>query len=266
MPEREFFSFRFAIPGYILILLIISINYVPLFAILENTKAGEVFGAFLAFLSLFSGSALGFLISQFWWWWFDREGRSFGMNRCKQAKDVFIQRYNGWTGHKLVIPENDKSKKQKILLHLEHIFDYVVLTAQGSKGKERSEDRLWSYAERKWDMYHVFSSTRLSLILGFALGTAFRIYYERFIFGAFRLLGNSAIADKVALPELWAYIFLLVSSVILVILISIVRSNVENEYSETLTFIARHCDPDVKDLMRTFPDDDFKDEEKKSTS
>lgn len=258
MPEREFFSFRFAIPGYILILLIISINYIPLFRILEETRAGEVFGAFLALLSLFSGSALGFLISQFWWWWFNGKGRSFGMERCQEAKNTFIERCNDWTGQKPVIPES-KPEKQKTLLDLEHIFDYVVLTAPGNRGKEGAEGRLWGYAERKWDMYHVFSSTLLSLSLGFGIGTAFRIYYEFSIFRAFQLFRDCAIA----LPELWAYIFLLLSFITLTILIRAVRRNVEHEYCDTLRFIARHCQPKAEDLQRTFPEY-FKKNDKKN--
>ena len=253
MPEREFFSFRFAIPGYILILFIIAINYVPLLRIFETSEAGEVFGAFLAFLSLFSGSALGFLISQFSWYRFDSKGRIFGIKRCKKATNAFIERLEDRTGQKIVIPDINPEKR-KVLLDLSHILDYIILTTQGGKGKERAEDRLWSYAERKWDMYHVFSSTRLALILGFGLGTTFRIYYELFIFGTFQLLQDSALSDKVALPEFWAYSFLLLSFVILVILIQTVRHNVEGEYCDTLEFIVRNCEPCAQDMRRAFPE------------
>lgn len=67
MSERQYFSLRYAIPGFAFILILIGINFVPLLKFLEEIPAfKDSFGAFLAFFSLFSGSAIGFLISQFW--------------------------------------------------------------------------------------------------------------------------------------------------------------------------------------------------------
>jgi len=90
MAERQYFSLRYAIPGYAFILLVIAINYVPLLNILPEFS--EVFGAFLAFLSLFSGSAIGFLICQAWWWWFQGHAGIWGISEFKEARDEFTTR------------------------------------------------------------------------------------------------------------------------------------------------------------------------------
>jgi len=61
MSERRYFSLRYTVPGYTFILLVIGINYVPLIEFMKTTGAPEVFGAILAFASLLTGSALGYL-------------------------------------------------------------------------------------------------------------------------------------------------------------------------------------------------------------
>lgn len=91
MPEREYFSFRYAIPGYTFLLLVVLINYIPLLTILRATGAGQVFGAFLAFLSLFTGSAIGFLVSQFWWLYFSHGDRIFGVNGYETLRNFLIE-------------------------------------------------------------------------------------------------------------------------------------------------------------------------------
>ena len=50
MPERGYFSFRYSIPGYTFILLVIAVNIVPLLTILSDASIGPFFGAFLAFV------------------------------------------------------------------------------------------------------------------------------------------------------------------------------------------------------------------------
>lgn len=160
----------------------------------------------------------------------------------KKAEDAFVNKYKG-SEYLLTVPLNISESQRRKAFEL--IFDYVALT---TKGEKQTEDRFWKYGERKYDMFHVLSSTLLSLILGFVLGTAIRLYYQFFIFDA------RFIIDEVVLPELCAYIFLLVSFVSLIFLIRSVRRNVEDEYCKSLISIARHCKPNVDDLRRAFPD------------
>ena len=67
MSERSFFDWRTALPGYTFILIILGLNYSPLFEIFKSQGIQSTFGAILAFLTLVSGSAIGFLVSQVWW-------------------------------------------------------------------------------------------------------------------------------------------------------------------------------------------------------
>jgi hypothetical protein len=85
MSQRHFFSFRYSIPGYTFIVLVIGTNYVPLFEVLTARGFESVFVAFLAFLSLLSGSAIGFLISQFWYWKFQKKIGIFGVKQFESA-------------------------------------------------------------------------------------------------------------------------------------------------------------------------------------
>jgi hypothetical protein len=145
MPEREYFSFRYAIPGYIFILLVVAINHVPLLRFLEITEAGEVFAALLGFLSLFAGSALGFLISQIWYWWFGRKRAKkpgvYGIDELEQVDKALIKKLQ-----KLGLRKDAEDNKRAMLA----IADYIVY---------RKEELLLGYARRRWDMYHVLSST-----------------------------------------------------------------------------------------------------------
>lgn len=68
MSERTYFSFRYAIPGYtfLAIILLINIEY-----FIEHMKqlsdSITLFGIILGFFTLLSGSAIGFIISQIWY-------------------------------------------------------------------------------------------------------------------------------------------------------------------------------------------------------
>jgi len=98
MPERSFFDWRTAFLGYTFILIIMGINYIPLAKILENTSLGSTFGAVLAFLTLVSGSAIGFLVSQVWWWHFQRNGTQYFYHsdergRPRKEIGILIKKY-----------------------------------------------------------------------------------------------------------------------------------------------------------------------------
>jgi hypothetical protein len=70
MSEREYFSLRYAVPGFTFILIILGLNYSPLLSILRASGTTEVFGVFLSLLSLFAGSAIGFLVAQISYFYF----------------------------------------------------------------------------------------------------------------------------------------------------------------------------------------------------
>lgn len=195
MPEREYFSFRYAIPGYTFILLVIAINYVPLLTILEKTQAESAFGAFLAFLSLFTGSAIGFLISQFWWWKFGVQPL-LGKKQLEPAAREIYKKYF----------KKDRERAEEItkgirdnIKAIGYVFEYII--------RRDEDDKFFDVASRRWDMYHVFSSTILALIVGAVVGLLCRFYCEIFLFGAsFSIVqGNAkAMAEAIALLLVFA--------------------------------------------------------------
>ena len=67
MSERGYFSLRYALPGYTFLLFIFLINIKNL--ILSNTDINIItlVGILFGFITILSGSALGFIISQFWY-------------------------------------------------------------------------------------------------------------------------------------------------------------------------------------------------------
>lgn len=143
MSRRDYFSVRYTIPGYTLILIVIGINYVPLLRFLEITGLESIFGAFLAFFSLFAGSALGFLVSQLYWWWFLSKGALFGVKEFKKTLNALVEKYD------LIRPPWNKDTQMEVYA----LFDYVDNSVE--KGKEK----LLGLEARRWDMYHLLSIT-----------------------------------------------------------------------------------------------------------
>jgi len=52
----------------------IGANIFPLFDLIRLGGAPEILGVVLGLATLLTGSALGFLVSQFWWWFHLRGG------------------------------------------------------------------------------------------------------------------------------------------------------------------------------------------------
>lgn len=134
MPEREYFSWRYAIPGYTLILLVTLINLIPLYSILKILavhKIESTFGVFLGFLTLLSGSAVGFLTSQIWWSWFQARGLHYDRTPVQLA----IDRY-GLT----------RSEKHEDKLKVITVYDFL------KRYKTNRMEKLCVYTTRRWDM------------------------------------------------------------------------------------------------------------------
>ena len=106
MSDRQYFDFRSVVPGFVFILLLIGINFVPILKFLQNPAFSDFFGAFLAFLTLFSGSAIGFLISQIHWYGWQKGCGIISHKEYKESMKLFFDKYcesaknkeNLWTG------------------------------------------------------------------------------------------------------------------------------------------------------------------------
>ena len=139
MPERSFFDIRHAIPGYTFILSFIFQNLVGL--ALLSTRIAEsdsiaLLGIFFGFITLLSGAALGFLVSQPWYLLLNiaiKRGLYYFVNKDK-------------TGEKLSVSRQD----------------YKVLNY------EKKEVR--DYIFRRWDLFNLMGSVIFALTLGTLLG------------------------------------------------------------------------------------------------
>lgn len=202
MSERQYFSLRYAVPGFTFILFALAINYVPIFMLAQN-GAHDVFLAFLGFVSLFSGSAIGFLISQFHWRRYKWRGGFFRIFRLGSVANFLIEKY--------------EMKKELKCRHkdMESVLDFTLQLEKNEK--------LHRYVSRRWDMYHVLSGANWSLFLGVAVGVCTRIYYE----GSLFLFSCSSIPG---LAETFTQFFILGSAFVLFLIIEKSKRELIEDY------------------------------------
>jgi hypothetical protein len=206
----------------------------------------SVFGGFLAFATVLGGGAIGFLASQLWWWWFHRK---FSLYEWTPI-EALIKKYELTRSKR---PED----KKKILL----VFDYVLHTELHSEEKKKA---LSGYAFRRWDMYVLLSLTKMSLILGVAIGAFFRFIGEYFYFHT--SFTENLIADF-GRVEFWILAFLLASTFLLVFFVRHGRAWVLDEYKAIHELIIRESSIKKERLKEIFPPDYFaKSEQKKNRS
>ncbi len=185
LSERGYFSLRYAVPGFTFILLIIGINFFPLSILLSNGN-GFDFGAFLAFLSLLSGSAIGFLLTQFYWLRFQTKVGILGIDTLKllddkAPKEIFITAL----AKKF---ELDNSKLSDISCETENRKLLAVLDHISHSEKKETLLRL---QDRRWDMYHLLATTEHALMIGIFCGIILRIIcLVAFCFANIGELGN----------------------------------------------------------------------------
>ena len=231
MAVREYFSFRYAIPGYTFILLVVLVNYVTLLKVLRQ-PVSDVFGALLAFVSLFTGSAIGFLVSQIWYLWY-QAGR-------------------GWFGH--------VDRELQELLH----DTYGIETELQKKGIEpfltyirfrwgpKNEKRFEGYFQKRMDLYHLLSSTITTFGLAWASGILFRlVFWLCFGYPIF----TDLFADLLSCSELWVQIIILITVFFLALGFHRGRRKVMTEYSLMVTAYLTNLRAKIneKELKNAFP-------------
>jgi len=171
MSERSFFSVRYAILGFTFILVVFLFAYPRLFSILlriKNVMPNEyatLIAAFLVFLTLLGGSALGFLVSQSWYAFFNHV--LYG--RCGRYPRI-IEHLNEIYG----LTDKDKSLQLMFL-------DYI---------HRLSNDKLQIFTQRRWDLMQLIGSTLFATVIGSIIGlgvTNQRPIYLSFLILAFLL-------------------------------------------------------------------------------
>ena len=167
MSERSFFDWRNALPGYTVILIVLAINWVPLVIGLNTAGVQATFGAVLAFLTLVSGSAIGFLLSQVWWWRYQSKGAHYYYGGTPNELIELTTKYG------LRRPNNieDRIAIQNVLA----VYGYVA-----HYEKEKNQE-IVRYTTRRWDQFHAFSATKTAILLGIAVGLFSRFVSQFFI-------------------------------------------------------------------------------------
>lgn len=236
MAEREYFSLRYAVPGYIFILLVIGFNIGPLFSMLVSAK--ETASIFSGFLALFSGSAIGFLVSQLWWRWFHWR---LGLYKWKPVTSL-IKKY------KLT---DDPEDKRKVLF----VYDFVLHSNLHSKPELKGVS---NYCARRWDMYILLSCVSTSLILGTVIGMASRIVYEWFI-------GKTLLSELqknfwffLNVGEFWILAFALITAIVMLLLVAKERKWNKREYEDMHDIFIDKFAIAPEELRKIFPSEFFK--------
>jgi len=163
MSARVFFDLRHTVPGYTFILwnLLINLRFVSFFFLelvpMANlSEASTLFGIVLGFLTLMSGSAIGFLVSQFWWlifyylriekWLNSLDTKAFGDKQ--QTKRL---------GEKYMI----KNKEDEVIAS-----DHII--------NSQKDEHVFQYMTRRWDLLVSFGSTLVAILLGSVVGISLR--------------------------------------------------------------------------------------------
>jgi len=154
MSERTFFSLRHTVPGYTFIFWIFLVNLesITFFFLYHrptidlSSNIITLFGIVLGFLTLLSGAAIGFLVSQFWYliYW-----------------KVFSGRMANLYAGELIDNYEALDKEASIL-----IFNYLVHSYK-PKG-------IFTYIDRRWELLTIFGSTSIAVILGSIIGWIMR--------------------------------------------------------------------------------------------
>ena len=172
MSGRQYFELRNAIPGFVFLLLIIVINFFPLVILLQDTAFSSSIGIFLAVLSLFSGSAIGFLISQEHWHNWQKNFGILSHTEYEKSIQQFFKKFNivdqEWKAYlKKIRLKNSKDDEWK--RQLQTAIDYM--------SHYDADEKILKLSQRRWDMYHTLSATKTALNWGIIIGICLRALY-----------------------------------------------------------------------------------------
>ncbi|MGD8507205.1 MAG: hypothetical protein PVF15_11165 [Candidatus Bathyarchaeota archaeon] len=174
MPERTSFAVRYAIPGYTFISMALLVTYAEFQDVFLHTQNMELVGVLLAFFTLLSGGAIGFLVSQPYYFF---NNRFLHRRALRRAREFLERKYN-----------LAKDPHRQIVF-----LDYVYHLS----GKEKI-----AYAQRRFDLKHTLASTFSAIFLGLSFGLVIRAAYS----GADITLGkvveslNVSTTDSLVIP------------------------------------------------------------------
>jgi len=141
MPGFTFILINFLMnPGFL--------NNVHL-AGLTFDQASTILGILFGFFTVFGGSAIGFLISQFWWLLFEILGGHYKCRLNGRVRKPFT-----------MLQETYNVNNERV--DLITIYDYIIHSSKDTK--------LYKYIDRRWNLFHTLGSTAISLIASVSLG------------------------------------------------------------------------------------------------
>lgn len=158
MSSRNYFTRRDAIPGFTFLIIILVMNYTPLLNVIHYLPIQPLVGAVLGFLTIMSGSAIGFHVSQLWWSWYQWRNAHYD----RRPYQTLIKEYD-------LTRCKDKESIKAVIA----VYGYFFHKVLGCK--EKSE--LVKYCQRRFDLFHTFSATIFSIILGLFFGIGYRIIF-----------------------------------------------------------------------------------------
>jgi hypothetical protein len=170
MAERDYFSLRYAVPGFVLILILLITNYIPLLEIIRRAGIDSALGPLLGFVLLFAGPAVGFLITQPWLVWYSYRGGVLGIEDLS-GRVLRLELMNKFGMKEEASDKNRKGKRQ-----IGAIFDYILNTYE-------KDGAVCRYIREGIETYLTLSCTAISIFSGLMLGLFARIYYEISLFG-----------------------------------------------------------------------------------
>jgi len=218
MSDRGYFSIRDAIPGYTLIMIVIGINFYPLYRISLDYEVWA-FGTAFGLVSLLGGSAIGFLVCQMWWAIFHLSNLHY---RWKPIGRL-VEKYG-----------LSKERKREVVA----VYGYVV----HFEGARKKVEKNFAYTTRRWDLYHLLCSLIVAVALGCIVGFVMRsAYFPQF----FEIPANP--------KETPIWTMILVSLFFLVGSICVGIRSITLEYENTSEAIIRNSKLGRWDLAKVFP-------------
>lgn len=168
---RSYFSLRYALPGYTFLTIVLIMNIEFFIGIMpEPSYSIDFFGIILGFLSLLSGSAIGFIVSQPWYSFYNHLKRT---NIIKKRRPH--QRLNEIIEHieELIIEPPDR------ISIMAYVLTYKI------------PEQITNYINRLNDMVNSLASTISAIITGLITGHIIRgltfnkwfVWYDCIIWG-----------------------------------------------------------------------------------
>ena len=227
MSTRSFFNLRETIPGFIFILIICLINIEPIRTFTGAEDVGDSTRFLVGVLTVFSGSTIGFLLSQLWWpiyhlgklHYFDVWPR-FSSKNCI---NLLIEKYR--------LTEDTSIGSVRNVIS---VFGFII----HYQGTEKKYETLFTYSTRRWDVYHLLSLTKISVILSSIFGYILRFY----------ILSNSLSYWEGNIPNI-----LIFMNVLAQILLFIGTLIVSHGWDTVSIALIKACKLDYIDLLHHFP-------------